>query len=80
MKGNKKFQEEMTANISSTTIWVFDTTNRNFYYVCVVKKENTILEAAVLELLMWRIYEVSRWDSFMLHDIHIKFHEDWNRR
>jgi hypothetical protein len=45
-----------------------------------VKKENTILEAAVLVLLMGGIYEVSRWDGFMLHDIHTKFHEDWYRR
>jgi hypothetical protein len=30
----------------------------------------------MLVLLIEGIYEVRRWDGFMQHDIHTKFHED----
>jgi hypothetical protein len=33
----------------------------------------------MLVLLIEGIYEVRRWDGFMWHDIHTKFHKDWYR-
>jgi hypothetical protein len=38
-----------------------------------------ILEAAMLVLLMGRIYEVRRWDGLRCHATHTKFHKDWFR-
>jgi hypothetical protein len=34
-------------------------------------------ETAVLILLIGGNCDVRRWDGFMWHDIHMKFHEDW---
>jgi hypothetical protein len=40
------------------------------------KKNNTILEAAVLLLLIGLIYEVHHWDGLTWHNIYTKFRED----
>jgi hypothetical protein len=38
--------------------------------------KNSILETAVLLLLMGMIYEVCCWDGLRWHDAHMKFYED----
>jgi hypothetical protein len=40
----------------------------------------TILQAAVLVLLMAEIQELRRCDGFVWHGMPITFHEDWYRR
>jgi hypothetical protein len=42
--------------------------------------KGTVLEAAVLVLLMGVIYEVHRSDELRWHNIHSKFHEHWFER